>query len=164
MSIQISNEKIDSEFMSKVDVYEVSKFFGLPLVKKIPIQQALTSVIPHELKQLASLITEILNQSGKILKEQGCKDFSQFIFRCLEKDPSAAYLVSQLTSTFPAFNDVALYKNEKIFIFKKVQLLVADLYREFSEIDSRFKFESDIDQLTVFTDNVLPAVLRKVHA
>lgn len=42
-----------------------------------------------------------------------------------------------------------------------MQLLCADLHRRFAKEDARFNFV-DIHKVTVFTDNVVPAVLRKV--
>ena len=48
-----------------------------------------------------------------------------------------------------------------MFIIKKAQLLAGDLYRNFKSRDKKFDFV-DISQLTIFTDNVVPAVLRKV--
>jgi len=70
-------------------------------------------------------------------------------------------LVERLINTFPAFKDQAIYKGKEIFILKKAQLLAADLYRRFKDSHpDKFNF-SDVDNLTVFSDNVLPAVLRK---
>jgi hypothetical protein len=70
-------------------------------------------------------------------------------------------LVESLSQTFPAFDDKADYEGVEVLLMKKAQLLAADLYRRFHESDARFNFK-DVENLTVFTDNVVPAVLRKV--
>ena len=63
--------------------------------------------------------------------------------------------------TFPAFKDVANFKGKDIYIIKKAQLLTADLYRQIRHhFPERFHFK-DISELTVMSDNVIPAVLRK---
>jgi hypothetical protein len=67
----------------------------------------------------------------------------------------------KLVETFPAFADKATYKGREVFILKKAQLLAGDLYRNFRSRDKKFEFV-DISQLTIFTDNVVPAVLRTV--
>jgi hypothetical protein len=51
---------------------------------------------------------------------------------------------------------------QEVWLIKKAQLTVGDLYRSFHEKDPRFNFH-DIKQLTVFSDNVLPCVLRAVN-
>jgi len=68
-----------------------------------------------------------------------------------------------LTGTFPAFDDVAVYgpDDREIPIFKKAQLLAGDIHRTFAVRESTL-FIDDYEKLTVFTDNVVPAVLRKL--
>lgn len=162
LSMHLSQDKLDASFLSKLTNYEVATYFTIPLVSETEVQPGLHSVIPHPLKVLADLITKVLNESGQILKQQNARNFADWIFQMMAVGQvTASALVTKLVATFPAFRDVAMYKGQEVLILKKVQLLVGDLYREFAEKDTRFHFP-DIDQLTVFTDNVLPAVLRKV--
>jgi len=88
---------------------------------------------------------------------------ADFIIQTIERkpEPLASFLIENLVQAFPAFNDKATYDGKEIFLYKKVQLLCADLHRRFGNEDKRFNFK-DVDQLTVFTDNVVPAVLRKM--
>ena len=59
-----------------------------------------------------------------------------------------------------AFHDVAMYHGHEVVLMKKVQLLAGDLYKRFcNELPAIFEF-CDITNVTVFVDNVLPAVLR----
>ena len=70
--------------------------------------------------------------------------------------------MKELKENFPVFADIHKYKGREINILKKAQLITADLHRQFGELyPDRFNFE-DIDDLTVMSDNVLPAVLRKL--
>ena len=76
--------------------------------------------------------------------------------------PCSAYLAEKLVETFPAFRDVHNYNEAEIYIVKKAQLLCADLHRHLAQsTPNRFDF-IDINELTVMSDNVLPAVLRKL--
>jgi len=113
------------------------------------------------LKPLIVLLQKALNETGEVLFSYGYKDFASFVFDTIKPEaPKALDLVSRLVKLFPAFNDTAEYNNKVLKIFKKAQLLAGDLYRAFKDKDARFSF-TDIDHLTVFSDNVIPAVLRK---
>lgn len=71
---------------------------------------------------------------------------------------SAIGLVQEVVEHFPSFNDVATYRGETIYLYKRAQLLVADLYGAF-EGQGHGEF-LDLDKLTIFADYKLPQVLR----
>lgn len=75
--------------------------------------------------------------------------------------PSAAALVELLVTTFPGFRDIHAVDGTDVYVCKKAQIAVADLYRLFGSSEPSLNF-TDINDLTVFTDNVVPAVLRKL--
>lgn len=154
--------------------------FGIPLSREKEIKAAITTLADTEVRPLADYITkvsellspqifttllcQVLNDTGRILRARMCNDLGEFIlehvFTTKEK-PTAARLVEKLAATFPAMNDKATYKDKDVYIMKKAQILAGDLYRRFAAEDDRFNFP-DISELTVFSDNVLPAVLRMV--
>lgn len=74
---------------------------------------------------------------------------------------SAVTLVEEVVANFPSFNDVALYQGQPVYLYKRAQLLVADLYGAF-EGQGHGEF-FDLDQLTIFADYKLPQVLRHHH-
>jgi hypothetical protein len=78
---------------------------------------------------------------------------------CSGSDGTCSYLTEQFVKNFKAFQDIHQYNDQEIYILKKAQLLCADLYRQLHNTYPRFKFP-DFNQLTVMSDNVLPAVLR----
>lgn len=158
--MQIGGKELDADLMSQFDVGSIGDLFGIPLSREEEVQAAITILKPTELRPLADMITTVLNDSGNLLRKHGCKDFATFILRALESEQTAAKLVESLVTVFPAFNDAATYYGQEVFLLKKAQLLAADLHRKFKD-DPRFNFP-DIKDLTVFTDNVLPAVLRKL--
>lgn len=72
--------------------------------------------------------------------------------------PSAAALVETLARSLPTFNDRHEYKGRTVYLLKKAQIAVGELYRLLKDKDSRFDFY-DADRLTVYTDNVRPRLL-----
>lgn len=65
-----------------------------------------------------------------------------------EADGSAAYLVNLLADEFSCFRDIYNVDDEEIKIYKRAQILVADLWACF-EGKGYGKFD-DIDQITMF--------------
>lgn len=84
------------------------------------------------------------------------------IFNSYIAHGSAEKLVEDFVKTFPAFNDVGKYSDDTpIYFFKKAQLAVGELYQFLKSKDKLFEFK-DITKLTIFVDNVIPAVLTKL--
>ncbi|KAM7535460.1 hypothetical protein Aperf_G00000102985 [Anoplocephala perfoliata] len=97
---------------------------------------------------------EILHTNGKVLLEEfdGC--FTKCIEAC---NCSAAKLIQLVCDKFPSFRDQAVYKGQKVLFYKRVQILVADLWLAFrGESYGRF---TDIDSLTAFADYRVPQLL-----
>ncbi len=93
-------------------------------------------------------------------------DLGEWLGRRYDDDPlgpiedagkSAARLVDLVTA-MPLFRDVSSYRGQKVPLYKRAQLLVADLALAFDgEGPGEFH---DLDELTIFADNLVPHVLR----
>jgi hypothetical protein len=71
---------------------------------------------------------------------------------------SAAQLVALVTAELPGFRDHAIYRGHPIYLYKRAQILVGDLWGTFGgERLGRF---DDIEQLTMFADYRIPQLLR----
>ena len=70
---------------------------------------------------------------------------------------SAARLVESL-SEMPLYRDVAQYQELEVPLYKRAQITVADLYLAFPEKD--WGHFTDLSDLTLFADNLVPHVLR----
>jgi hypothetical protein len=70
----------------------------------------------------------------------------------------AARLVELLTATFPAFRDSAVYRGRQVFLYKRAQILVGDLWGAFG--GRGLGAFNNVDQLTCFADYRVPQVLR----
>jgi hypothetical protein len=166
MNAHISGINMDTLFMKEVDVQTIASLFQLPLLEHNRSAISDTSVVSarSNLRYLAEQIRDVLIDTGLILERHGYNDMSDLVFHlCQEEEPaSAANLVKSLAELIPAFSDITTsLRGKRIFILKKAQLLAAELYRRFHTEDVRFNFE-DIDDLTIFADNVVPAVLREL--
>jgi hypothetical protein len=96
-----------------------------------------------------------LRQAGEVLinRFQG-----SFIHVLEEAGSSAIELTDLLVKEFPSFNDIATYRGDKVYFYKRAQLLVHDLHCTFSG-RSWGKF-IELEHLTAFADYKLPQVLR----
>ena len=154
------NKNLDAAALASVTPAEVATCFSLPAGDPT-------------LSDLIEIIHEVLTGAGKALLAAGFTDFSAL---ALEKDSesgeckkakSAVALVEAL-KIVPGFRDCAEYKPAgqedpfTVWFMKKAQLAVNDLHERFAP-RGLFCFE-DVGRLTVFVDNVLPAVLRATGA
>jgi len=108
------------------------------------------NVAIHELMEK---FAQALNQLGYFLVEHFNGKFENLIATA---EHSAERLVNIL-SQIPCFYDVANYKDKKIPIFKRAQITAADISLAFK--NQGFGYFYDLDQLTIFADNMIPHVL-----
>ena len=65
----------------------------------------------------------------------------------------------KMVEAIPGFRDVGVVDGEPVYMFKKIQLLAMDLHKRFSESRPELFYFHDIDELTIFSDNVIPTML-----
>ncbi|KAI9732126.1 MAG: hypothetical protein M1834_004222 [Cirrosporium novae-zelandiae] len=86
-----------------------------------------------------------LREAGKIL----CEEFDGSFLTCIEEaNGSAAALVNLVAQSFPCFNDETRFEGKAVRLYKRAQILVADMWACF-EGQSYGEFD-DIDKITVF--------------
>lgn len=73
---------------------------------------------------------------------------------------SAVSLVALITKHFPGFRDHSLYKGHQVFLYKRAQIFVADLWGAFK--GKGYGNFYDISSITIFADYIVPAVLRQL--
>jgi hypothetical protein len=104
-------------------------------------------------QELMTLFTRALNDLGGWLARYDDDPLGPI----RDADRSAARLVAQVNE-MPFFRDVAWYEGREVPLYKRAQLLAADLALAFAGAGpGRF---DDIDRLTLFADNLVPHVLR----
>jgi hypothetical protein len=77
-----------------------------------------------------------------------------------EARSSACKAVSLVVASFPSFRDQPLFRNRRVFFWKRAQLFVADLHAAFE--GKGWGAFQDIAELTAFADYKLPQVLREM--
>lgn len=95
-----------------------------------------------------------LNDLGRFLQERFDGRFTALI----ESADSSAGRLVQLLKEMPYFNDIARYNGTEVQFFKRAQISAADLSLAFS--GNGWGHFEDLDQMTIFADNLVPHVLR----
>ena len=106
------------------------------------------------IRELMQHFATALNDLGRYLLNQFNGSFSELVEAA---DSSAGRLV-KLLRNMPYFNDVVSYHNLEVPFFKRAQIAAADLALAFN--GQSWGYFGDMDQLTIFADNLVPHVLR----
>jgi hypothetical protein len=100
---------------------------------------------------------QILREVGNVLLKKYNGDFSNLV---LKANGDSQKLLELIISNFPSFQDTAIYQGKKIYIYKRAQLLVSDIYQAFE--GKQFGSLKNIHELTACADYKLPLVLRRL--
>ncbi|KAE9049284.1 hypothetical protein PR003_g1703 [Phytophthora rubi] len=172
IGMYISVPKLDAQFMKNLSIDLVASYFSIPLEKDEEISPGIYMAKPGPLKPLAVMIQQVLNECGQKLLDLKMNDFGAFVLANLapksggdleEKEAAspnanATYLVDRFVATFPGFDDHYEFDGEEVYLLKRAQLAVACIHRRFKNSEPKLTF-ADINELTAFSDNVLPCVL-----
>ncbi|KAI8140631.1 hypothetical protein BJV82DRAFT_580988 [Fennellomyces sp. T-0311] len=165
MSFHIGGDAMDAKTFKEITTFKVSEVFQFPIDREVkpPDMPFITMTEPTELKQLAEGIKSVLNSTGEFLEAHKYKDLAAFILDVTKpvagQKPSASKLVENLVKALPGLRDVYTINGQHVYILKKAQILVYHLWMFFHDQEpDRFDF-ADIDNLTVFADNVVPTLL-----
>ncbi len=104
--------------------------------------------------ELMELYARAWRDLGHWLESEYDDGFSNFVD---DARHSAERLVNALAK-MPLYRDVSSYQGLTVPLYKRAQITAADLHRAFGA--SRFGRFDDLDQLTLFADNLVPHVLR----
>jgi len=95
-----------------------------------------------------------LNDLGRFVRERFNGSFTDLV----ESAESSAGRLVQLLNMMPCFNDVAFYEELEVLFYKRAQISAADLSLAFQ--GRKWGRFDDLDQMTIFADNLVPHVLR----
>jgi hypothetical protein len=127
--------------LAELSLERVATILGQDL--EDPVRAELMSLYRGALKALGSLLTEQYRGRYTALLE--------------ESDHSAERLVESLVR-LKDFQDVAHYRGFEVPFYKRAQIAVSDLALAFG--GRGYGFFEDLDELTIFADNLVPHVLR----
>jgi hypothetical protein len=96
---------------------------------------------------------DVLNKAGTFLVQKYGGDFTN----CVKMAQKSADKLLELIMEIPSFDDVPQYKGKRVFILKRAQILVADIWACFG--GKGLGEFVDIDNLTMFADYRVPQAL-----
>lgn len=99
-----------------------------------------------------------LNELGYLIKSKCQGKFTSLLQIC---DYNLLNLINLIQKEISTFDDKAVYKGKQIFIFKRAQILAADLFSALNELSNPIKL-SNIEHLTMFADYRVPQILREL--
>ena len=100
------------------------------------------------------LYAEHLRTAGDCLQ----RDYGGKVMGLLQAADKSAVKLAEIVAAWPGFADIADYEGMPVPIFKRAQILAADMHLALGgKDDAAF---ADVDQLTIFADNMVPHVLR----
>lgn len=162
MSFHIGGTPMDAETFKKITVFQVAEIFQLPIDREVRHETLdfVTLTQPTELRPFADGLTSVMNTTGEYLIEHGYKDLAQFIMDHVKQSPqNACSLIQHFAKHLPGLFDKYSFDGEVVYLYKKAQIIVYHLWLTFKEqLPELFDFK-DIDQLTIFSDNVIPTML-----
>ena len=106
------------------------------------------------IRELMQHFATALNDLGRYLLDCFKGNFAALV----EAANSSAARLVQLLKEMPYFNDVELYDGIEVPFYKRAQITAADLSIAFK--GRQWGHFTDLDQLTIFADNLVPHVLR----
>jgi len=109
---------------------------------------------PEPIAELMDLFARALRDLGAFLRERHEGSFARLVESAERR---AERLVASLAE-MPFFRDVSTYEGLEVPFYKRAQITAADLHLAF-EGEGWGRFE-DLDDLTIFADNLVPHVLR----
>jgi hypothetical protein len=95
----------------------------------------------------------IMRELGSVMKKHFAGDPKNVL---QAGDFEAQKLLSVIEENFPNFNDFSIYKDHKVFFFKRAQLLISDIF------DVVHADIGNIGSLTGFADYKIPQMLRQL--
>jgi hypothetical protein len=164
MSFHIGGKPMDAETFKNMTVFEVAEIFQFPIDREVRHKELdfVTLTEPNPLRPFADGLASVMNSTGEYLVAHGYKNLAQFIMDHVKKNPqNANSLTNHLAEAFPGLQDKYLFDgdSEPVYLFKKAQIIVYHLWFTFREqLPDLFDFK-DINELTIFSDNVIPTML-----
>ncbi|KAJ7675105.1 hypothetical protein B0H17DRAFT_1081800 [Mycena rosella] len=118
---------------------------------------------------LVKSVTQVLNETGKILVNMGYPNLGMFVLEALKDGRKARsdsnshadveLILERLVRAFPAFQDMSVVDGQSIFCFKKALFLIHAISIRFGSANPPPFPVPLTAHMPVFSDNVLPSLL-----
>lgn len=97
---------------------------------------------------------QVIRETGNTIQNQFGGSFATCIAQC---DKSAQRLLQIIVDNFPSYRDVATFRGKEVSLYKRAQILIADIWACFE--GKGFGEFHDIDTITMFADYRIPQAL-----
>ncbi|KAB8079343.1 hypothetical protein BDV29DRAFT_164836 [Aspergillus leporis] len=122
------------------------------------------ALLRHVFRSVTAEEIPLLEERLRCLREAGrvlCEDFEGSFVNCIySAHYSAASLVNLLAESFPCFRDETSFQGRRVRLYKRAQILVADLWACFN--GESFGEFHDINKVTMFADYRIPQILHQL--
>ncbi|CEP10503.1 hypothetical protein [Parasitella parasitica] len=119
--------------------------------------EELAAIFKSDTKETIPLLDErirVMREAAQVL----CQKFDGSFINCINQaSQSASKLLDIIIENFSSFNDVHDFHGRKVYILKRAQILIADLWACFD--GKSFGKFFDIDSITMFADYRVPQAL-----
>ncbi|KAG1452829.1 hypothetical protein G6F56_007721 [Rhizopus delemar] len=134
---------------------------GIPITSPDYYRTASDQDLIHVFRSDTKEPCPMLNERLRVMREAGqvlCDIFNGSFTNCIiQAKGSADALLNIILKHFTSFRDIHQFKETQVYILKRAQILIADLWACFDGIDyGRF---DDIDSITMFADYRVPQAL-----
>ncbi|PYI23093.1 UPF0553 protein c [Aspergillus violaceofuscus CBS 115571] len=127
-------------------------------------EECTEEVIKHVFRSATEEEIPLLEERLQCLREAGrvlCREYEGSFLNCIySANYSAAALVNLVTESFACFRDETTFNGRRVRIYKRAQILVADLWACFN--GEGFGEFHDIDTITMFADYRIPQMLHQL--
>ncbi|PFH52003.1 hypothetical protein AMATHDRAFT_141128 [Amanita thiersii Skay4041] len=165
-------DMLSASGMQNIQLGKVAELLGVNVYVERP-HEKLVGVTVGELGgalyDLVKMITDILNETGRLLVEYGYPNLGSFVLRALEEgqkaqskhEPNAdiEVILERIVGAFPGFQDMATVNGKAIYCFKKALFLIHAVTILFGSKSQSTIPIPDTRNSPVFADNVLPSML-----
>jgi len=130
------------------------EFFTAGNLSNLKIEELISSIFVKDFPLLDER-TRSLNELGILIKNKYNNSFFNFLkhnnFSCLQ-------IVNSIIEGVTTYRDETLFKGRQIFLYKRAQILAADLYYMLKELTTPINL-LDACELTMFADYRVPQIL-----
>ncbi|KAI8328758.1 hypothetical protein BC941DRAFT_463890 [Chlamydoabsidia padenii] len=134
---------------------------GIPVTDPHYLSEATDGDLAMIFKSDTKEEVPMLNERIQLMRHAGqmlCEHFNGSFIQCIKQaNHSAQRLIDILLEYFPSFRDIHDFKGRKVYILKRAQIMVADLWACFDGLS--YGLFNDIDTITMFADYRVPQAL-----
>jgi hypothetical protein len=99
-----------------------------------------------------------LNELGFLVESKCEGKFENLVKIC---DYDILRIIDLIPKEISTFDDKSVYKGKQIYLFKRAQILAADLYSALNELSTPIRLKN-VEHLTMFADYRVPQILREL--